>query len=271
MIAFPNCKINIGLYITGKRPDGYHNLQTVFFPLAINDIIEIIDNKDAPEIGFTSSGLPVDGSKETNLCIKALALLQKDYTGIPPVKMHLHKTIPVGAGLGGGSADAAFTLQLLNKKYKLSISRERLMEYALALGSDCPFFLHNHACVATGRGEMLKTIQMDLSGYTILLVNPGIHINTGWAFRSLQQFSSCDQLEEKILEPVHRWKETIYNSFEAPVFEAYPEIASIKSQLYESGALYASMSGSGSSVYGIFEKGHKATLNFPPHYFHKWV
>ncbi len=183
MIVFPNCKLNLGLHILGKRPDGFHNLETVFYPLPIQDALEIIQHPSSnTDIEFSASGLPVDGNTTDNICVKAYHLLRQAFPDLPAVKMHLHKTIPMGAGLGGGSADGAFALTLLNKKFNLGLDEQALIGYALALGSDCPFFIKNTACYATGRGEVLEELQLDLSAYTFAIVNPGIHINTGWAF-----------------------------------------------------------------------------------------
>jgi glutamate synthase (NADPH/NADH) large chain len=179
MVIFPNCKINLGLHITGKRPDGFHELETAFYPVRLHDILEVITST---ELQFDSTGLPIPGNPDKNLCLQAYHLLKTDYPELPPVRMHLHKMIPMGAGLGGGSADGAFALRLLNEKYKLNIPTQDLIGYAAKLGSDCPFFIINQACYATGRGEILNSIQLNLSKYYFVLVNPGIHVNTKWAF-----------------------------------------------------------------------------------------
>ncbi len=271
MISFPNCKINIGLQIIGKRPDGFHNLQTIFHPVAIKDALEIIDSPSINSIEFSTSGITIDGNTENNLCVKAFQLLKKDFPQIPGLKMHLHKTIPMGAGLGGGSADAAIALELIDKKYSLDLSSQQLTNYALELGSDCPFFLINKPCFASGRGELLEAIEVNLSAYKILIVHPGIHINTGWAFAALEKMGNIIDLKGSIGKPVEDWKGLISNDFEAPVFKSHPEIRDIKEKLYSYGALYASMSGSGSSVYGIFKEEASLDLNFPAHYFYKWV
>ena len=268
MIAFPNCKINLGLYILEKRADGFHNLETIFYPVTLQDGLEIIQSTNETN-QFTTSGLQVKGAKENNICLKAYELLKKDFPQIPAIKMHLHKAIPTGAGLGGGSADGAFTLMLLNKKFSLEISEEKLIEYALALGSDCPFFIKNKACIGTGRGEKLETIDIDLSAYRIILVNPGIHINTGWAFSKISPSKKRTSLKEIIQHPIETWKDGLANDFEAPVFGEFPEVKKIKETLYANGALYASMSGSGSTVFGIFEKDATPTLDFPSNYFVK--
>lgn len=273
MIRFPNCKINIGLEIKDRRTDGFHNLETIFYPIAISDVLEIIPSSaQKEEVVYSGSGITVDGSAEQNLCVKAYRLLKKDFPALPPIKLHLHKTIPTGAGLGGGSADAAFTLQLLNEMFDLNLSKEQFASYSIYLGSDCPFFLFNQPAIATGRGEIIEKIEIDLSAYRLLIVNPGIHINTGWAFSQLApREKSLMSLRDKINEPISTWKETITNDFEKPVFEAHPETRKIKESLYEEGAVYASMSGSGSSVYGIFEKTITPEPKFPPHYFCKLV
>ncbi len=271
MIAFPNGKINIGLQVLEKRSDGFHNLQTIFYPLFIKEAVEIITNSTNSDVIFTASGNSVDGDINNNLCLKAYQLLKQDFPQLPPVRIHLHKTIPMGAGLGGGSADAAFTLQLLNKKYELGLNNGQLQTYALSLGSDCPFFIINKPCYATGRGEILEPINLDLSEYSQLLVNPGVHINTRMAFSLLKNKSIPISLLEAIEQPIATWKENIFNDFEKPIFNEYPEIKELKDNLYAAGALYASMSGSGSSVYGIFKKSDTPALKFPTHYFYKWV
>lgn len=269
MIVFPNCKINLGLTILQKRKDGFHDLETVFYPIALKDALEIIINPGkSSSIEFSQSGITVEGNEENNICIKAYHLLKKDFPQLPPVKMHLHKTIPTGAGLGGGSADAAFTLLLLNKIVALNLSTSQLINYALQLGSDCPFFIINKPCLATGRGEILEPVTIDLSAYTFVIVNPGIHINTGWAFAQLVQVSNIskmlDTCKQIIHQPIQTWKNELSNDFEKPVFENYPEIKTIKEKLYESGAVYASLSGSGSTVYGVFKKRtEKLYLSFP--------
>ncbi|HEY1163686.1 MAG TPA: 4-(cytidine 5'-diphospho)-2-C-methyl-D-erythritol kinase [Chitinophaga sp.] len=251
MIIFPNCKINLGLHILRRRPDGFHDLETVFYPLPLTDALEVLsDNK----LQFASSGIPVPGNEQDNLCLKAWQLLKADFPDLPPVKIHLHKHIPIGAGLGGGSADAAFMLQMLNNKFRLGISDEQLIDYAARLGSDCAFFIRNKPCYATGRGEVLTPLALDLSGYSWLLVYPGIHVNTGWAFGQITPRVPAQQLQQSILQPVEAWKELIANDFEAPVFSAHPVLGEIKEQLYKAGALYATMSGSGSAMVGIFPK-----------------
>lgn len=253
MVLFPNCKINLGLNITGKREDGYHDLVTVFYPIPLKDALEaVVADQDAAVVRFTSSGLPISGIPENNLCLKAWGLLKKDIPELTHVRIHLHKAIPMGAGLGGGSANGAFTLLLLNKLLQLGLSEKQLLQYALQLGSDCPFFIKNKPCIATGRGEIMEEIKLDLSGFYFVLVNPGIHISTAEAFAGIIPGKPEISIAELIKLPVDTWKNRLTNDFEKSIEKKYPVIARIKSTLYNHGALYASMSGSGSTVYGIF-------------------
>ncbi len=251
MIVFPNCKINLGLHILNKREDGFHNIETVFYPVAIKDALEIISSNTAT-ITFTQTGLTVNGNTADNICVKAYHLLKKDFPQLPGINMHLHKAIPMGAGLGGGSADGAFALQLLNTKFELQLTKQQLIHYALQLGSDCPFFIINKPSYATGRGEALKEITLDLSAFKIALINPGIHINTGWAFGQLQPTVPQKNIQQIIQQPITTWQQELKNDFESPVFSAHPSIKKIKADLYALGAEYAAMSGSGSTVFGIF-------------------
>ncbi len=281
MVVFPNSKINLGLHIIRTRQDGYHDLETVFYPLMIKDVLEVIGNtgdgmrdtgygmRDAGcgMVEFSASGLQVEGSIDNNLCLKAYHLLKKDFPSLPSIKMHLHKAIPMGAGLGGGSSDAAFTLQLLNEKFQLGIGDDCLLEYALQLGSDCPFFIRNKPCFATGRGEQMENITLDLSSYQFFIVHPGIHISTGWAFSQIHPSIPKKSIKSIIQQPISTWKEELKNDFENAVIQQYPAISDIKKQLYQAGALYASMTGSGSTVYGIFEKNASPALSFPSTYY----
>ena len=271
MICFPTCKINLGLRITNKRADGFHALETVFFPISIKDALEIIIEPDtnAAPISFTSSGLAINGDPSDNLCFKAYGLLKKDYPTIPNIKMHLHKTIPMGAGLGGGSADGAFTLVTLNQLFNLQLSEQALLNYALQLGSDCPFFIINTPAFATGRGEILTPTTVDLNGYKIIIVNPGIAISTKLAFSLITPKTPETNLAAVIQQPISTWKDSLINDFEQPIFNSFPELAKIKETLYQKGAAYASMTGTGSTIYGIFPTSMIDTLsfNFPSHYF----
>lgn len=270
MIVFPNCKINLGLNIINKRTDGYHDLETVFYPLPFYDVLEIIYQPNAQQdCLITVTGVEIKGNAEDNLCVKAYRLLKQGFPQIPAIKIHLHKAIPTGAGLGGGSADGTFMLTLLNSRFNLNLSQESLLDHALALGSDCPFFILNKPCFAQKRGEVLETLQLNLSGYKLILINPGIHVNTGWAFSQVK-YSSPGQTKNAIQIPVNQWQNRLTNDFEQPVFEKYPEIKDIKDHLCKTGAVYASMSGTGSSVYGIFtNEAEIDTSYFPAHYFIK--
>ena len=272
MISFPNCKINLGLWILRKRDDGFHDLETVFYPIPLQDALEVVHHPSPlTDIEFTSTGLKVDGNLSDNICVKAYHLLKKEFPQLPPVKMHLHKLIPMGAGLGGGSADGAFTLLLLNQKFNLGLSEKELIRYALHLGSDCPFFIKNKPVYATSRGENMEDLELDLSAYQFVLVNPGIHVNTGWAFSHITPTAERPSMKEIIRLPVESWFGKLTNDFEDPVVNQYPEIADIQKTLWQQGALYVAMTGSGSTMYGIFPKGAKPTFNFAPHYFVKIV
>ena len=271
MILFPNCKINLGLHILRKRHDGFHDLETIFYPLQLQDALEVIHGDTSRDVEFSSSGLTLDVDATNNICVKAYHLLKADFPNLPPIKMHLHKAIPSGAGLGGGSADGAFTLLLLNKKFQLHLTEQQLIHYALQLGSDCPFFIKNRPCYASGRGEYLEPIELDLQNYTFTIVNPGIHINTGWAFKQLTPRADRISLRETIQMPLNEWKDALVNDFEAPIFQQYPEIARIKEDLYQAGAVYAAMSGSGSTVFALFQRELTPLFSFPAHYFVKTI
>jgi 4-diphosphocytidyl-2-C-methyl-D-erythritol kinase len=254
MVTFPLAKINLGLRVTSKRPDGYHNLDTVFYPLPLCDVLEIIpqQKKVNEEILFTTSGKEVPGNASNNLCVKAYFLWKKEYPSLPPLHVHLHKNIPMGAGMGGGSSDAAFMLTMMNQKFKLGLDIEQLTSFALSLGSDCPFFITHKPVHATGRGEIMNPIDCDLSKKCIVLVSPGIHISTADAFGNIEITSTGPSCAELVLQPVEEWKLLLKNDFEKTVFPLYPVLAQIKTTLYEMGAQYASMTGSGSTIFGIF-------------------
>jgi len=273
LISFPNCKINLGLNILRKRNDGFHDLETVFYPLPLKDAIEIIkgDALQNEEISFTSSGLVISGDVTNNLCIKAFYLLKKDFPQLPKIKMHLNKAIPMGAGLGGGSADGAFVLKLLNEKFQLGLTIDKLIEYALQLGSDCPFFMLNEPCFAQSRGEIMQPLNLNLSSYHFAVVNPGIHIGTGWAFSHIKPFVPSKSIREIIRQPIETWRNELVNDFEKPVLIHYPKIGEIKNQLYQSGALYASMTGSGSTVFAIFPENLTPSFSFPPSYIYHFL
>ena len=253
MICFPNAKINIGLHITRKRSDGFHDLETIFYPVPWCDALEIIPQKESTKTIYTSGGSDIPGNSSSNLCLKAFDILNQDYN-LPPVRLHLHKIIPMGAGLGGGSSDGAFTLKMLNILFKLGISEDRLEEYAIRLGSDCPFFIRNKPVFAYGRGEKFESLDLKLTGYHFLLVKPPQSVSTKEAFSNIIPAEPPVSLKELIQLPVGEWKEHIHNDFEKTVFPLYPVIGELKNTLYSMGAIYASMSGSGSSVYGIFKE-----------------
>ncbi len=274
MILFPNAKINLGLNVLRKREDGFHDIETVFYPIRFMDALEVIEDKDRHGfIKFSCSGLPVFGSEEDNLCIQAYYLLKRDFPQLPAIKMHLHKAIPMGGGLGGGSADGAFVLRLLNEKFNLNLSTPQLLNYAAALGSDGPFFIINKPCFATGRGEILEEIALDLSGYKIILVNPNIHVSTAWAFGQLKLSGDPKHPDPRniIGQPINTWKDRLQNYFETPVFEKYPDIKNIRDELYNAGAIYAAMSGSGSTVFGIFDKAFSSTVFPGSNYFERII
>lgn len=252
MVSFPNCKINLGLKILRKREDGFHDLETIFYPLPLRDILETVPS---PELQFTPTGRAIPGEPGENLTVRAWQLLRHDFPGLPFVHIHLHKQIPIGGGLGGGSADGAFILVQLNRQFRLGLDTERLAWYAAQLGSDCPFFLLNKPCVGRGRGERLEALSLDLSGYSFLLIDPGLHISTAEAFSRCRPDASGLPLQSIIAQPVARWRGTLTNDFEVLLFDRYPILGEIKQSLYERGALYAAMTGSGSCLYGIFEKG----------------
>jgi 4-diphosphocytidyl-2-C-methyl-D-erythritol kinase len=265
LISFPNAKINLGLYITEKRPDSYHNLESIFYPVACTDALEIIN---AQELGFSSSGIAIPGNNMDNLCIKAYQLLQNDFD-IAPVHIHLHKSVPIGAGMGGGSADAAFTLKMLNEKFKLNLENQTLENYAQQLGADCAFFIDNLPKFCYQKGDQFQAINLDLSAYKIVLINPKIHISTAQAYAGIVPAPAQSDIKEMIQQPISTWQNNLHNQFEDHLFAAYPTLPSIKQNLYQAGALYASMTGSGSTIYGIFEK--QIDLPWANKYWTKWV
>jgi 4-diphosphocytidyl-2-C-methyl-D-erythritol kinase len=250
MIAFPNAKINIGLNVTGRRNDGYHNIETIFYPVKINDVLEIVV---ADKLSFQTSGIEIPGYANENLCLQAYDLLHEDFD-IPPVTIHLHKNIPIGAGLGGGSADAAFFIKLVNDKFNLQLDLNQMESYARKLGADCAFFLHNRPVFAVGKGDELKEVQLNLSSYFLVLVMPHVHVSTGEAYRGVKPVKPEESLATFINFPVSEWKTVIKNDFEDSVLKNHPQIRGVKAALYKAGAVFALMSGSGASVYGIFDK-----------------
>jgi 4-diphosphocytidyl-2-C-methyl-D-erythritol kinase len=261
MICFPNIKINLGLQVIDRRTDGFHNIESVFYPVKFCDVLEVIASNQAQPYQFSSSGLPINGNVDDNLVIKAYQLLAQTYA-LPPVHIYLHKLIPMGAGLGGGSSNAAFMLTLLNDTFNLALSTAQLENYAAQLGSDCPFFIRNKPAYLLGKGHELTPFELDLSGYYIVLLYANVHSNTALAYSRVKRRETLEphqSLKHALAQPIHTWKNTIENDFEPSVFAQFPILATLKQQLYEQGALYASMSGSGSAAYGLFAQ--KPQLN----------
>jgi 4-diphosphocytidyl-2-C-methyl-D-erythritol kinase len=252
MITFPKAKINIGLTIVRKRDDGFHDIETIFYPAGITDALEfVVPQPISGQDNLTVTGLATDCLPEDNLVLKAVDLLRTKYE-FPFLNIHLHKLIPPGSGLGGGSSDASAMLMLLNRTFKLQIGRQELEEMALTLGSDCPFFIHGTPVLATGRGELFTPLNCFLDGYYLIIVRENIHISTRLAYANNKPRGKKSGLEELIKAPVEEWKENIKNDFEEYAFREYPRLESIKEGMYNAGALYSSMSGSGSAIFGIF-------------------
>ncbi len=254
MITYPNAKINLGLNITEKRPDGYHNLETVFYPIPLQDALEVKPLDGENEYLLKIAGTQITGEPEDNLVIKAYRLLKQDYPHLPSIDIHMFKHIPTGAGLGGGSSDAAFMLKLLNEKFSLHISVSQLEEYAARLGADCAFFIQNKPVFASGIGNIFEPIELSLKGYYLVLVKPDIFVSTKEAYALVKPQKTQQSLKDIIHRPIEEWKNTMVNDFEESVFHKFPEIAAIKDKLYDMGAIYASMSGSGASVFGLFKE-----------------
>jgi 4-diphosphocytidyl-2-C-methyl-D-erythritol kinase len=254
MLVFPKAKINIGLSITGKRSDGYHNIETIFYPVSLCDALEIVVNtKGSDRDVLTLTGYDLPGSAEENLVIRSVRKLRESFS-IPFLKIHLHKSIPSGAGLGGGSSDAAFMLKTLDKLFGLSLSTDKLKSIASGMGSDCPFFIDCQPSFAYGRGEILVPVSSVLSGFYGVLLNPGISVSTKEAYDNCLPSVPGTSLNELINRPVTEWKELVINDFEKTIFKRHPQIKMIRQALYDTGAVYSSMSGSGSVVYGIFNE-----------------
>ena len=249
MILFPPAKINLGLQVLRKRADGFHDLETGLLPVPWRDALEVIESDN---FSFQTSGLPIPGDAESNLCVRAYRLLQQDFD-LPPVAVHLHKIIPMGAGLGGGSSDAASMLMLLNDLFELSLTTTALQAYAARLGSDCPFFIDPRPRMASGTGTTLEDISLDLSGRHLVLVYPNVAVTTAEAYARVVPHQPASDLLDLLTQPLENWKDGVVNDFEVSVFQQHPVLADIKAQLYGAGAVYASLSGSGSALYGLFE------------------
>lgn len=254
MICFPNAKINLGLNILEKRSDGFHNIESIFYPIiGLKDGLEVIENREENEDVFHSYGIEIPGKAEDNLCLKALRLIRQKRE-VPFLKIYLQKHIPIGAGLGGGSADASFFIKLLNDKFNLEFTLDEMLEIASQLGSDCAFFIKNEAALATQRGEILKPISLDLSDYVFVLIFSDFHISTKDAYQGITPMWADESLTMLIKEPISSWKHKVKNDFESTVFTIYPSLKDTKEWLYQNGAIYASMTGTGSTVYGIFNR-----------------
>ena len=249
MLFFPNAKINIGLNVIGRRDDGYHDIETLMYPVGIRDAMEFIENKDSNNHQFTYSGIQLPGNDD--LCAALIERLA-GRVKVPPLEVHLHKNIPPGAGLGGGSADVVFFLKKLVEFFDLPLSFNEQFEIALETGSDCPFFMHNKPMIATGRGEILAEAEVSLKDHFLLLVFPGINISTRQAYATVNPTGKENLIANQYQRPVEEWKEILINQFEEALFPQYPLLQEIKNTLYSMGALYASMTGSGSGIFGIF-------------------
>ena len=257
MITFPVAKINLGLNVVEKRADGYHNLQTVFYPVPIMDALEIVPMSD----GFPSdvdcdlkvTNITIEGDEQRNLVVRAYHLLKADYPELPRVHAHLWKGIPTQAGMGGGSSDCGYMIRLLNETFDMGLSSEQMQQYAARLGADCAFFIESSACYAEGIGERLLPIDLDLSGWHIGVVRPDIPVPTKEAFSRIHPHYPALNCRDVVKQPVETWRDRLTNDFEESVFALHPEIGAVKEQLYKMGATYAAMSGSGSALFGLFK------------------
>ncbi|RZK61135.1 MAG: 4-(cytidine 5'-diphospho)-2-C-methyl-D-erythritol kinase [Hymenobacter sp.] len=268
MLTFPNAKLNLGLYVTAKRPDGYHTLETVFLPLPWADVLEVLPApKGQAGTSLTLTGRPIPGAAASNLCLKAYALLKADFPDLPFAQLHLHKVVPIGAGLGGGSADAAFALRALSDVFELNLAVATLESYARRLGADCAFFIQNTPCLALERGDVFEPLDLRLAGTACVVVYPGLPISTAQAFAGIVPHAPAVLLREALAQPMDTWRATVRNDFEASLAPAHPVLADIKQQFYAAGATYASLSGSGSAVYGLFaDAGEAPALPWPAEY-----
>lgn len=254
MICFPNAKINLGLNVTEKRADNFHNIETVFYPIGWADALEIIETPGTgTEFTLNLSGIAIQGAVEDNLLYKAYQLI-KQRRALPSITVYLHKALPMGAGLGGGSADAAFFINLLNQQFRLNLTETERLEIARPLGSDCAFFIHNKPVFAYQKGDVFSALHLDLSNYYLAVIYPNIHSNTKDAYSLVKPAKPLKSVAEIITQPVSTWKQDLVNDFEASIFHKYPAVKKIKEDLYKAGAVYASMSGSGSAVFGLFDK-----------------
>ena len=249
MICFPNGKINLGLQVLSKRSDGFHNIESLIYPIPLKDVLEFVPAKS---FQFDISGMAISGNKKDNLIWKAWELLKREFK-LPPLHVHLHKAIPTGSGMGGGSADAAFFLRESNEFFKLGMNDNKMKSLAGLLGSDCPFFIENKPAFVSGKGEILQSATINLRGKYLLIIMPETHISSQKAYSLVQPEKPDVSLSEIISKPISQWKNLLKNDFEKPIFSLYPELGNLKKSLYENGAVYASMTGSGSAIYGLFE------------------
>lgn len=268
MITFPIAKINLGLNVVEKRPDGYHNLQTVFYPVPIQDVLEVQVMDEAFPSSYDCdlkvTNINIDGDEQRNLVVRAYQLLKKDFPTLPRIHTHLWKGIPTQAGMGGGSSDCAYMMLLLDRQFHLGLTNEQLISYAAQLGADCAFFILSKPCYAEGIGEKLQPIEVSLSGYYIAVVRPDIPVSTKEAFSLIHPHYPAQNCRETVMKPVETWRETLVNDFEESVFALHPEIGAIKEQLYDMGATYAAMTGSGSALFGLFrEQPDSLSQTFP--------
>jgi len=264
MLVFPNAKINLGLYVTEKRTDGFHNIESIFLPVALCDALDVVPSNNN-NFQMEILGAIIEGNIEDNICAKAWRLLHREYN-VAGIRSELLKNIPMGAGLGGGSADGAFMLKLLDEIFNLKLSTKKLEEHAAELGSDCPFFIENKPKFVSGRGESLADIDFSLKGYFATIVHPAIHVSTPKAFSLIKPEPATTNLRNIASIPMNEWKDRIVNQFEKPIAALHPQILEIKQELYHQGALYASMSGSGSAVFGIFKEKKDLKAEFPNYF-----
>jgi len=251
MITFPNAKINLGLFVNEKRPDNYHNIETVFYPIMLSDALEVLPSKGQTRLNVTGIDIPSDN--KDNLCIKAFNYMKAHYK-IGELDIHLLKKIPIGSGLGGGSSDAAYTIKSISKLFNLNLSKDAMCKIASTLGSDCAFFIENKPLYAYKKGDMFESVELSLKGFYLVVVVPQLHVNTAMAYSKVKTQRNRENLKNIIALPIENWQFELYNDFEFPIFDLFPEIKTIKERLYKLGAVYASMSGSGSAVYGIFKQ-----------------
>jgi len=258
MINFPIAKINLGLNVVEKRPDGYHNLQTVFYPVPIKDALEVqVMDEAFPsdyDCDLKVTNITIEGDEQRNLVVRAYQVLKQDFPTLPRIHTHLWKGIPTQAGMGGGSSDCAYMMLLLNQQFQLGLTDEQLIEYAAKLGADCAFFILSRPCYAEGIGEKLQPIDLSLSGYYIAVVRPDIPVPTKEAFSRIRPHYPAQNCRETVMQPIDTWRDALINDFEESVFALHPEIGDIKQRLYDMGATYAAMSGSGSALFGLFKK-----------------